>query len=87
MKFRRKPTVIEAVRYDGDEHSLEAMRLLAGHWISTQYISGGGVMVYVTTPRGAVEVTVGDWLIKGTPSDFYPCPDELFEATYEPLPE
>jgi hypothetical protein len=28
---------------------------------------------------------IGDWIIKGIAGEFYPCKNEIFEKTYEPV--
>ena len=30
---------------------------------------------------------VGDWIIKGIRGEFYPCKPDIFEQTYEPVPQ
>ena len=31
--------------------------------------------------------SVGDWIIKGVKGEFYPCKPDIFEATYEAVPD
>jgi hypothetical protein len=38
----------------------------------------------ITNPAGLVKVSVGDFVIKATDKDYYPCPAEIFHARYEP---
>lgn len=40
---------------------------------------------YIETLEGKMEVNVGDWIIKGVKGEFYPCKDDIFRATYEPV--
>lgn len=28
---------------------------------------------------------IGDWIIKGIKGEFYPCKDDIFKETYEPI--
>jgi hypothetical protein len=30
---------------------------------------------------------MGDWIIQGVMGEFYPCKDEIFKMTYEPVDE
>lgn len=40
---------------------------------------------FIRTLNGPVHICPGDWVIHGvTAGDVYPCPDEVFRATYEP---
>ncbi|MER7155436.1 hypothetical protein [Streptomyces lydicus] len=32
-----------------------------------------------------VSFAYGDWIIRGVQGEFYPCRDDVFTATYEPL--
>lgn len=38
---------------------------------------------YVETMEGTMEFRVGDWLIRGTMNELYPCKDEVFQKKYE----
>ncbi|HEY1188575.1 MAG TPA: hypothetical protein VGE74_13060 [Gemmata sp.] len=40
--------------------------------------------MYITTREGGMQVTAGDWIIKGIAGEFYPCKPEIFAATYDP---
>jgi hypothetical protein len=76
-KFRKKPVVVEAIFWRGHEDDAE-LREFAGHWVSI------GEKVYVTTLEGAVVLNPGEWLIKGTAGEFYPCKPQIFDGIYEP---
>jgi len=39
----------------------------------------------VETQHGEVLVLPGDWIIQGIEDELYPCKDQVFQATYEPL--
>lgn len=81
-RFRKKPVVIEAVRYlpDGDGNA-ELLAHLEGcvGW----HMSGDGIVI--PTLEGDHLASVGDWIIRGVAGEFYPCKPEIFEATYEPV--
>jgi hypothetical protein len=34
---------------------------------------------------GSLLATEGDWIIKGVAGEFYPCKDDIFRLTYEPV--
>lgn len=40
---------------------------------------------YTDTHEGTLRIRNGDWVIKGVKGEFYPCDQEIFEATYERL--
>ncbi len=37
----------------------------------------------IATLEGEMNVSVGDWVIKGIKGEFYPCKPDIFEKTYE----
>ena len=79
MKYRKKPVVIEAVQYTGDNTD-EIIKFANGKiWKNTCYS-------YLTVPtlEGLHRADVGDWIVKGIKGEFYPCKPDIFDATYEP---
>lgn len=40
----------------------------------------------IATLRGPYRVNPGDYVIRGAPGQFYPCPSGVFEATYDAVP-
>ena len=94
MKFRKKPVVIEAVQWIGDnlkeiieftDGSIEAnLKVLEIGWPAyKQLVALKGFKVY--TLEGIMAADVGDWIIKGVKNEFYPRKPDIFEATYEPV--
>ncbi|MDL5048679.1 hypothetical protein QQ054_21945 [Oscillatoria amoena NRMC-F 0135] len=78
MKYRKKPVVIEAIRYFGG-NSKEIKKFVGTKWEETVTEVG------IQTLEGFMRVTIGDWIIKGVKGEFYPCKPDIFEATYEPV--
>jgi hypothetical protein len=78
QRFRKKPVVIEAIRYDG-RNATEIMVWAGDAQIAERYI--GGLSIW--TLEGTMEADVGDWIIRGVKGEFYPCKPDVFEATYE----
>lgn len=92
-KFRKKPVVIEAARFDGSRASIEAICRWANDcrladedpWITYTFTGPDDVHdVLVDTLEGHMSVSPGDYVIKGVQGEFYPCKPGIFEATYEP---
>lgn len=80
MKFCKKPVVIEAIRYTGEN--------ITDIWDEFGAGSIYGPVehdpcAYILTLEGRMTVQVGDWIIKGVQGEFYPCKPDIFEATYE----
>lgn len=91
-KFRKKPVVIEAVQWTGQNHR-EMFNFLGGEDID--YMTAAGVNFYIDwskveggliikTLEGEHIATIGDWIIKGVSNEYYPCKPDIFDKTYEP---
>ena len=95
MKFRKKPVVIEAVQWTGNNHR-EMWDFLTGKkedymtdyddnfYIDHSKIEGGLV---IRTLEGEHVASIEDWIIKGVNGEFYPCKPDIFEKTYEKAEE
>lgn len=92
-KFRKKPIVIEAFQFPGFAISEDSiLKLLAFEdWI---YETGGlscikykGNAVIISTPEGDMIGSPGDWIIRGTGGEFYPCKPDRFKEIYESVDE
>jgi hypothetical protein len=77
-KYRKKPVVIEAVRWDGEMETMHALNDLG-------FVGGGALPgpLDIRTLEGTMRAEIGDWIIKGVKGEFYPCKPDIFEATYE----
>ena len=74
-KFRKKPVVIEAIRWNG-ANTVE----VCGFVGPLDYFGG---QLLIPTLEGVMKANPGDWIIKGIKGEFYPCKPDIFEATYE----
>ena len=79
MKFKKKPVVIEAVRYVGENYS-EIKEFCPKVMTNTWHL-----YLSIPTLEGLMRADVGDWIIKGVAGEFYPCKPDIFEQTYEPV--
>lgn len=78
MKYRKKPVVIEAVRWTGENHEeINAFCKENDMW------SRSKKTLYIKTLEGHHYASVGDYIIKGVNGEFYPCKPDIFEKTYE----
>ena len=81
-KFRKKPVVIEAFKWTGDEYQLDDPS-----WIC-EAIERGDVTInfphlHIETLEGTMTADAGDYVIQGVKGEIYPCKPDIFEATYE----
>jgi len=85
-KFRKRPVVIEAVRWDGSNDSLAEIVLLAEGMEPRPFVDRGNQLV-IETPEGEMRASVGCWVIRGVAGEIYPCRSDIFEETYEKVGE
>ena len=89
-RYRKKPVVIEAVRFDGSAESADRIIGWAGAEPvanETSNISYNSIAetLLIPTLEGDHRADSGDWIIKGIQGEIYPCKPDIFEATYEPV--
>ena len=84
MRFKKKPIIVEAIRWDGTMESTNRVAAFGGEKVA--WWSNCSKM-RCETLEGPLTVSVGDWIIKGFKGEFYPCKPDIFEATYEPVEE
>lgn len=94
-KYRKKPVVIEALQWTGDNvvEITEFMRgapydLIAQKQTITEI--GVGTHTHLShfdlvihTLEGEHNSSIGDYIIKGIAGEFYPCKPDIFQKTYE----
>ena len=95
MRFRKKPVVIDAVKWTG--FNLEdCLLFLADGKDSFDHLPDDGVNkgkgigvtgtdIFIPTLEGMITCSLGDFIIKGVNGEFYPCKPDIFNFTYEPV--
>ena len=92
MKYRKKPVVIEAVEWTG-ENLKEIITFMGLHETARNFVWDkyeAFVRVHglkIVTLEGSHFATIGDFIIKGVQGEFYPCKPDIFEQTYEKVKE
>lgn len=88
-KFRKRPVVIEAIRYDGTRDSFDMIYEWANPKLSvleapvTCEKDGTNERLFVETLEGTMRADPGDWIVRGVKGEFYPCKPDIFALTYE----
>lgn len=87
MKFRKKPVVIDAIRWTGDNYDE------INNWTDSRFqmitLPDQPEMtarIYDVLHETWVLLRDGDWVIRGVRGEYYPCANDVFESTYEPVP-
>ena len=86
-KYRKKPVVIEAVQWTGDNFEeikkmlkdADENRAITSHPNEDKEVKS----LLIVTLEGEMIADKGDYIIKGVQGEFYPCKPEIFEQTYE----
>ncbi len=77
-KYRKKPVVIEAIQYNGDNKQ-EILRFAEGKAATNTCYEH----LTIFTLEGNHRANVGDWIVKGVANEFYPVKPDIFAKTYE----
>lgn len=88
MKFRKKPVVIDAIKWEGSASAIIDWGNSFEGQCDFSFIGGpSGGYVHIRTLEGTMTASIGDWIIRGVKGEFYPCKPDIFAATYEPVSE
>lgn len=82
-KYRKKPVVIEAVRFTGQNFFECAAFMGHGPEVLDNLELKDTDNPVVRTLEGDMVARPGDWIIRGVKGEFYPCKPDIFDATYE----
>lgn len=77
-KYRKKPVVIDAIKFDKGVTPNDVISALGSNPVVFEPSA-----FYIVTLEGKMEVSLGDYIIKGVQGEFYPCKPDIFEQTYE----
>jgi hypothetical protein len=77
-KYRKKPVVIEAVQWTGN--NLEELRSFVPEEHRHNRINEP---IGIKTLEGIMTISEGDFVIRGVKGEYYPCKPDIFEATYD----
>ncbi|WP_444893621.1 hypothetical protein ACJJIE_03810 [Microbulbifer sp. TRSA001] len=91
-KFRKKPVVIDAIQWTGD--NLKEVIGFTGkserfdEWFSSfedyeDFVKNDNNIFKVFTLEGTMDAEPGDWILRGVAGEHYPCKPDIFKQTYE----
>lgn len=82
MKYRHKPTEVEAIQWTGD--NLSEIFTLTGR-VKRDNLPSGQIGIYSPLESsGYRSAVIGDWIVKTPDGDVRPMKAEVFTAAYEP---
>ncbi len=95
MKYRKKPIVIDAIVWNGN--NLEEVMNFIGSEFRYEPLSEYITQKFTYNPKdndlrivtleGLMKADVGDYIIRGVNGEYYPCKPDIFEKTYEKVEE
>ena len=98
MKFRKKPIEVDAMqlfktdfefamleKQKEDNHIVSFCHQFMGASVWLSKSKDAKVRARIKTLEGNMEISDGDWLIKGVNGEYYPCKPDIFEKIYEPI--
>jgi hypothetical protein len=95
MKYKKKPVVIEAIIWNGNNLE-EVMKFIGSefrydpdsHYRTIKFsYDKYKKELFINTLEGLMQASIGDYIIKGVKGEFYPCKPDIFEETYEVVGE
>lgn len=78
IEWRKKPVVVQAVQYTGENFS--EIQDFVGVSKLVQISEG---LYSIRTLDGNMQICLDDFIIKGVKGELYPCKPDIFYATYE----
>ncbi|MGH1806263.1 hypothetical protein [Enterococcus gallinarum] len=83
MRARKKPVVVDVMRLKMcSARSYRKCKGFVGEsWVGHDNMPNG--LPGIKTLEGTMEISDGDYIIKGVHGEFYPCKPEIFHETYE----
>ena len=86
MKYRKKPVIIEAIKWTGD-NTEEIKEFINGSFHGLGFTDNKVNALYIETLEGKMAASIEDYIIKGVRGEFYPCKPDIFEETYDLVEE
>lgn len=88
-KYRKKPVVIEAFKSGIDKWPDLFSKAIEDGTVKFPDDKGFKTNVYCTieTLEGTHIASIGDYIVRGVEGELYPCKYEIFEMTYDKVPE
>ena len=80
-KYIKKPVVIEAIQYTGDNY--KEICDFVGKKLRKPLIQYEPHEIIIETLEGNHIAKVNDYIIRGIHGEYYPCKPDIFDKTYE----
>ena len=81
MLARKKPVVVEVIRWDGTNVTK------CVQFIGESFDGQTGQQLSIKTLEGTMTASLQDYIIKGVNGECYPCKPDIFKKTYDIIEE
>ena len=82
MKYVKKPVVVDAIQMLSDNID-QVYEMLGDSLIIVGDMDN--LKHFIDTLEGIMEISWGDYVIKGVKGEFYPCKPDIFELSYDKI--
>jgi len=82
MKYVKKPVVVDAIQMLSDNID-QVYEMLGDSLIIVGDMDN--LKHFIDTLEGIMELSWGDYVIKGVKGEFYPCKPDIFELSYDKI--
>ncbi len=91
VKYRKKPVVVEAIQWT-TENLTEVLLFMNPMYFSHENtvpmrFNREGHKLTIHTLEGDMTCQLGNYIIRGVAGEYYPCREDIFNATYEKVEE
>lgn len=87
-RYTKKPIEIEARQHNGSpESAQELVEWITSHGQNARWRDSGNgslAVISIDTLEGTMDAGYGTYIIRGVQGEFYPCAEDIFNATYSP---
>lgn len=78
MRYRKKPNIVDAIQWLGNNH-IEICFKFPNELQTNNNLDE----IIIKTLEGTMIVSIGDWIIRDTEGNIYPCKDVIFKNEYQ----
>lgn len=89
-KSRKKLEIIKALVFtDEPARLIEFSKFINGKtdWLKISYEDRKNPQMTIDNSKGAMQASIGDYVVKGSNGEFYPVKADVFKETYEQVGE
>jgi hypothetical protein len=90
MKYVKKPIVVEAFQWTGEDQIEDPAWIVEAIKAGTVHFENVGtpeVFMWIDTLEGTHRANQGDYIIQGIKGELYPCKPDIFHSTYSIVSE